>query len=257
MHIAVILRIVPDVSEDLDIADNGTDIDREWVGLKLNEFDDHALEEAILIKEANGARVTAVALAGDGAERQLQTAIARGADDALLIAHDVDGPVSSRMAAHLVAVALPDLGADVVFTGVQTNEDVFGQLAPFLAGAMGWPTLSAVHGVVAGGAELTVTQEYSGGHAAQFAVSAPVVLGVQTASKPLRYVSGSKLRQAAGVAIAKVHADLPATFVATPTDALIRPERGASAEMIGGDAEAVAQKIVSILSERGLLGARP
>ncbi len=83
MHIAVILRIVPDLSEDLDIADSGTDIDREWVGLKLNEFDDHALEEAVLIKEASGARVTAIALAGDGAERQLQTAIARGADDAL------------------------------------------------------------------------------------------------------------------------------------------------------------------------------
>jgi electron transfer flavoprotein beta subunit len=111
MHIAVVLRIVPDLSEDLDIADSGTEIDREWVGLKLNEFDDHALEEAVLIKEASGARVTAIAFAGDGAERQLQTAIARGADDAVLIDHDVEGVVSSRMAAHLLASALPDLGA--------------------------------------------------------------------------------------------------------------------------------------------------
>ena len=44
MHIAVVLRIVPDLSEDFDISEDGTDIDREWVGLKLNEFDDHALE---------------------------------------------------------------------------------------------------------------------------------------------------------------------------------------------------------------------
>lgn len=255
MHIAVVLRIVPDLSEDLEIADSGTEIDREWVGLKLNEFDDHALEEAVLIKEASGARVTAIAFAGDGAERQLQTAIARGADDALLIEHDVEGVITSRMAAHLLAKALPDLGATVVLTGVQTSEDVYGQLAPFLAGALNWSTLNAVHGVAVSGGDLLVTQEYSGGHSAQFAVSGPVVLGVQTASKALRYVSGSKLRQASGVVIAKAQAEMPADIVATETDALKHPQRGNSAEMISGDAAAVAKKIVSVLSERGLLGA--
>ncbi len=255
MHIAVVLRIVPDLSEDLDIADSGTEIDREWVGLKLNEFDDHALEEAVLIKEASGARVTAIAFAGAGAERQLQTAIARGADDALLIDHDVEGVVSSRMAAHLLASALPDLGATVVLTGVQTSEDVYGQLAPFLAGALNWSTINAVHGVAVDGGDLVVTQEYSGGHSAQFAVSGPVVLGVQTASKPLRYVSGSKLRQASGTVIAKASATLPADMVPATTDKLERPQRGASAEMIAGDAAAVAKKIVAVMAERGLLGA--
>lgn len=255
MHIAVVLRIVPDLSEDLDIADNGIEIDREWVGLKLNEFDDHALEEAVLIKESSGARVTAVAFAGDGAERQLQTAIARGADDALMINHDIEGAISARMAAHLLAQALPDLGATVVLTGVQTSEDVYGQMAPFLAGALNWTTLNAVHGVAVQGADLLVTQEYSGGYAAQFAVSGPVVLGVQTASKPLRYVSGSKLRQASGTTIAKVNTDLPADMVGAETDALARPQRGASAEMIAGDAAAVAKKIVAVMAERGLLGA--
>ena len=255
MHIAVVLRIVPDLSEELDIAGNGIEIDREWVGLKLNEFDDHALEEAVLIKEASGARVTAVAFAGDGAERQLQTAIARGADDALMIEHDVEGALSSRMAAHLLAQALPDLGATVVLTGVQTTEDVFGQMAPFLAGALNWNTVNAVHGVTVEGSNLLVTQEYSGGHSAQFAVSGPVVLGVQTASKPLRYVSGSKLRQASSTVIAKASADLPADMVTAQTDKLERPQRGASAEMITGDAAAVAKRIVAVMAERGFLGA--
>ena len=255
MHIAVVLRIVPDLSEDLDIADSGTEIDREWVGLKLNEFDDHALEEAVLIKESSGARVTAIAFAGEGAERQLQTAIARGADDALMIEHDIEGVISARMAAHLLAQTLPGLGATVVLTGVQTTEDVYGQLAPFLAGALNWTTVNAVHGVAVQGADLMVTQEYSGGYAAQFAVSGPVVLGVQTASKPLRYVSGSKLRQASGTAIAKVNADLPTDMVGAQTDALARPQRGSSAEMITGDAAAVAKKIVAVMAERGLLGA--
>ena len=58
MHIAVVLRIVPDLAEELEIAESGKEIDREWVGLKLNEFDDHALEEDVLIKEQTKAKVT-------------------------------------------------------------------------------------------------------------------------------------------------------------------------------------------------------
>lgn len=255
MHIAVVLRIVPDVTEELEIAGNGTQIDREWIGLKLNEFDDHALEEAILIKEASGARVTAVALAGDGAERQLQTAIARGADDVILVGHELERAVDSRAAAHLLKPVVGDLGADVVLTGVQTPEDVFGQLAPFLAAALEWPVLNAVNGVSVTGDGLAAVQEYSGGYSAQFAVKAPVVLGIQTASKPPRYVSGSKLRQASSAAINSVAATLPEGFEPQAIARLAAPETGSRAEMIDGTAEQVAEKLVDMLAERGLVGA--
>ena len=55
MQIAVVLRLAPELSGELEIADDGKEIDREWVGMRLNEFDDHAVEEAILLKEAEGA----------------------------------------------------------------------------------------------------------------------------------------------------------------------------------------------------------
>lgn len=255
MHIAVVLRIVPDLSEEIEIAEGGTDIDREWIGLKLNEFDDHALEEAVLLKEASGARVTAVALAGDGAERQLQTAIARGADDALIVAHDLDGNVDARAAAKLLAPVLKELGADMLLTGVQTPEDVFGQLAPYLAGALSWPSINAVAGVAVDGGALTVTQEYSGGFAARFSVKGPAVLGIQTASKPPRYVSGTRLRQATSVAIPSRQSELPAGFAGQGVSALAVPERGGGAEMLSGSAEEVAAKVVDMLAERGLVGA--
>ncbi len=255
MHIAVVLRIVPDVTEEIEIAGNGVEIDREWIGLKLNEFDDHALEEAVLIKEQAGARVTAVALAGDGAERQLQTAIARGADDAVLVRHGLDGMVGSRAAAHLLKPVVQALEADVVLTGVQTPEDVFGQLAPFLAGALEWPVVNAVNGVSVADGGLAVTQEYSGGYSAQFALKAPVVLGVQTASKPPRYVSGSKLRQTSSATIGSMEAALPAGFVQQSAIRLAAPESGTRAEMIAGTAEQVAAKLVDMLAERGLVGA--
>ena len=74
MHVLVVLRLVPDTGEEFELSADGKNIDREWIGFKLNEFDDHALEQAVLLKEAYGSKVTAIALDGDGVDRVLQTA---------------------------------------------------------------------------------------------------------------------------------------------------------------------------------------
>ena len=62
MDIAVLLRAVPDPVEELELNDDETDLDREFLGYVLNEFDDHALEEALLLKDETGASVTVYAL---------------------------------------------------------------------------------------------------------------------------------------------------------------------------------------------------
>lgn len=253
MHIAVIMRLTPDISEELEIDEGGSDIDREWIGLKVNEFDEFALEEAVILKERFGARVTAVALAGDGADRLLQSAVARGADDAVRIDHGVDGISGPAAAAALLLSPLRSLGVDLVLTGVQTPEDVFGQLAPYLAGVLGWPTINAVSGISVRDGTVVVQQEYSGGLSALLAVTGPAVLGVQAASQPPRYVSGTKLRQAMSTPIRAEKADaIPKTTIGI--DALSLPERERQAEMIAGNAEQVAARLLDILKEKSLLG---
>jgi electron transfer flavoprotein beta subunit len=68
MKILVLLRMNPDPDGALELKADGSGLDREWMDLKLNEFDDHALEEAVLLKEATAGSVIAVAV-GDGAQR--------------------------------------------------------------------------------------------------------------------------------------------------------------------------------------------
>jgi electron transfer flavoprotein beta subunit len=254
MHVAVVLRLVPDLAEELEIAEDGNDIDREWVGMKLNEFDDHALEQAVLLKEQAGASVTAVALDGEGVDKLLQSAIARGADRIVKVSHDglPSLPAASSIAALLAPVASA-LAADVVLTGVQTPEDVGGQLAAALGARLGWPHVSAVAGVQAGAEGLTVRQEHSGGHATQVLVQTPAVLGIQAASQPPRYVSGSKLRQAMGakaeVLAGGEHAAVPVAAVR----ALAKPELEGGAALWEGDADRVADQFLALLRDRGLL----
>ena len=253
MHAVVVLRLVPDLTGDIEIAEDGKTIDREWNDIRLNEFDDHALEEALILKDTAGARVTVIALEGEGADRMLQTALARGADKALKIACESGNGPSSYEAAPLFAAAAQSLGADLVLTGVQTPDDVFGQLAPFIGAILDWPQVSAVSGIRIDGSAALLQQEFSGGISTTLRVSLPAVAGVQTASQPIRYVSGSKLRQANAEKIATL--DVAATLVAPAANlmSLSAPERSGDAEMLTGDAAAVANQIQKILAARGLL----
>ncbi|HUY60438.1 MAG TPA: electron transfer flavoprotein subunit beta/FixA family protein [Candidatus Dormibacteraeota bacterium] len=254
MHIAVVVKQVPDLVEELEVDAAGTDIDRAWVKMKLNEFDDHALEQAVLLKEAGGAQVSVVALDGEGIDQVLYAAVARGADRALKVDVGTQEPLDSRRAATAIAAAIRDLAPDLVLTGVQAADDLFGQMAPFLAAELNWPHVSVVSQVEAAGAAVRVQQEYAGGRMATLEVDLPAVIGVQAAPQPPRYVPVSRLRQAmASGALETATGSAGAGAGGTTVTQLAKPETGRGAEMLAGSADQVAERIEALLRERGLL----
>jgi electron transfer flavoprotein beta subunit len=252
MNIAVAVRLMPKVGDELEVDDSGKDIARELVDMVLNEFDDQALEEAVLIKEATGATVTAVGLRAEGTEEALHLAYARGADRLVLVdAGDID-VYDTRTAALAFAEAFRQLAPDLVLTGVQTPSDVFGQTAPYLATALGWPQASVVVGVALEDGTARVTQEYAGGRLAVLGLQLPAVVGVQSASSPPRYVAMARLRQA----MTEANAEMLEVSVEPPAGgstllSLARPEPQAQATML--DADDAAERIVQVLRERGVL----
>ena len=253
MNVLVVLRLVPDTGEEFELTADGKDIDREWIGFKLNEFDDHALEEAVLLKEAAGAKIMAVAFDGEGVDRLLQTALARGADSVVKLTHDGTSALQARAAAALLTGLVAEHKIDLVLTGVQTPEDLFGQLAPALGATLQWPQLSAVSGIKADASGIVVQQEYSGGYAATLSLTLPAVVGVQSASKPPRYVSGTKLREVSSTKIAAIACATAATPTPSELLSLNIPVSAGQAEMINGDANTVAKRMVAILRERGFV----
>jgi electron transfer flavoprotein beta subunit len=254
MNIAVAVRLMPKAGEELELDPSGTDIDREYVDMTITDFDDQALEEAVLIKEATGATVTAVGLKADGIEEALRVAYARGADRVVIAdAGDLD-PYDSRGAALAFAAAFRQLAPDLVLVGVQTPYDVFGQTAPVLAVALGWPQASVVVGVAVDDGRARVTQEYAGGRLAVLGLSLPAVVGVQSASSPPRYVSMTRLRQAMSEASAEtVAAGVEPSARGSELVSLARPEPKVGATMLEGDGEEIAAKIVAVLREQGAL----
>jgi electron transfer flavoprotein beta subunit len=252
MNIAVAVRLMPNVGDELEVDDSGTDIDRDQVEMVANDFDEQALEEAVLIKEATGATVTAVGLKGEGIEQALKVAYARGADRAVIVDAGEIGPYDSRTSALAFAQAFKELAPDLALIGVQTPQDLFGQTAPYLAAELGWPQASVVVGVSVDDGTARVQQEYAGGRLAVLSLQLPAVVGVQSASQPPRYVSMARLRQA----MSEASTDSLTVAVQAPSTApklvsIERPPATEGATMLEGDAEEVAEKILSVLREKG------
>lgn len=194
MKIVVPLKQVPDLVEDLEVDSSGKALDRSDIKFKLNEFDDHALEAALLLKEDGSAdQVIAVAVDGEDVDKLLFTAIAKGADKAIKITGA--DPADSHQLAKAFTNIISTEGFDLILTGVQSVDDRDGQLGPIMATYLDVPCVSVVSGVKVSNQTLRVFKEYSGGMMGEFEVDMPAVLGIQAADKTPRYAPVSKIRQ--------------------------------------------------------------
>ncbi len=253
MNIIVPIKMVPDLVDELEINEDGTDLDRDFLSYKLNEFDDHALEEALQLKEEGDATVTVIAFDGEETDKALFTAIAKGADNAVKITGDFEEGTASHVLAKALAEAIQGMDYDLILTGVQAADDRDGQVGVLLANYLGVPHVSVVSGVTLSGNTATVHKEYAGGMMAEFEVDLPAVLGIQAARETPRYAPVSRVRQIMRQAeLEEVEVGDVDVNVGSEVRRMFTPEAGEGAEMIEGDAEEVADKILEILKEKGV-----
>ena len=255
MDILVPVKMVPDLAEELEIDASGKTLDRSMLKLRLNEFDEHALEEALLLKEKHGGKVTVVALDAPEVDEALFTSMAKGADRIVKVTGVPDEGVSSHEMARIIAAVLKSISYDLILTGVQSAEDRDGQLGPLLASALGLPHVSVVSAVeMAGDKTILVKQEYAGGIMAEMEVDLPALLGIQAARQTPRYAPVSKVRQI--MKTAKIE-EIPLLPVETGSGSevlrMFKPEAAGRAEMIEGSPEEIADKLFALLSEKGLV----
>jgi len=255
MNIAVVIRQVPDPIEPLEVADSGTAFDLGTASFLVNESDDHALEQALLLKESGGGTVTVVALDFGDVDNTLYAAAAKGADRIIKIALEGDPP-PPRAAARLYAEAIQPLQAELVLVGVQAHDELDGGVAPFLAAALGLPYVGVIRGVKAGAEPCAVAacKEFPGAVMARMTVKLPAVLGILGADQPPRYVPVSRIRAAMKTTqFEEAAASAVAAEPMVSIERLYAPASGSRAEMLGGSEAEVAARIAEILAEKGLL----
>ncbi len=254
MKIVVAMRQLADLVEELEVNEEGNDIDRDFVKFVSNEWDEAALEEALCIKEEQGAEVVVVALDEPDVDQTLFAALAKGADKAVkLTGNDPDAWTRTGERAARLASWLKDQAFDLVLTGVQAADDLDGQLAGILATKLGLPHAAVVVGVKVEGGQVEVHQELGGGTIAVSKLKLPAILGIQAARQAPRYAPITRIRQAMQQqTIEEVEVGISDEVPTGTVRRMFPPEKRGGAQMLTGSPEEVADQIVELIKSKGL-----
>jgi electron transfer flavoprotein beta subunit len=253
MNIVILVKLVPDLVEELTIDLSGVTLDTAWLRMIINEFDDHAIEQGILIKERGGGQVTVVAPDIEGVDDVLFTAAAKGADRLIKIKGEFTG-ANNHALARAFTTTLKELQPDLVLTGVQANNDLDGSLGPLVAGCLEFPYVGYISGVSLGDGKSRVRKEYPGGLIAEMDVTLPAVLGIQAAEQSPRYVAVSKVRQMMKTSTLEEKTVPSMDMTGGPSiSRMFQAEAGQRATMLTGSPDEVATKLVGIFKELGVL----
>jgi len=257
MDIIVCVKRVPLTQEvDLEIDETGKNVRGDALAYVINDWDNYAIEEAVSLKEQTGGTVVAVTVGHEADEEVLRRALAMGADKAIRIdpgTLEMDGFVISKMLSKVVE----GMNYDLIFTGVQADDDNAGAVGSMLAEMLRIAHASVVRDIAAGEDGITTRSELEGGVDEVSQIRLPALLSIQTGINEPRYVSIMGIRKARKKELKVVDAEslglseddlTPRTQV----EAIFLPPETTGAQMIEGDAGAVAESLLNILKEKGV-----
>jgi len=254
MKIVVPIKFVPDLVEELSIDPGGTALDTSWLRLIINEFDDHAVEQAVLLKEKGGGEITVIAAEAEGVDDFLFTAAAKGVDRLIKFTGDFGSGLNSHASARMMVDPIKEINPDLILTGVQAHNDMDGSVGPILAELLGMPYIGYVAGLALEGDKAIVRKEYPGGVIAETEVKLPAVIGIQAAEQPPRYVTYNRIRQVLTTATIE---QLPLTELDSSGGAVVgrmfQPESSQRATIFDGSEDEVANQIIGVFKELGVM----
>jgi electron transfer flavoprotein beta subunit len=151
LHVVVCVKMVPDTTQvKVDPATHT--LIREGIPFITNPFDDHAVEEALSIKDRYGARVTVISMGPMPAESVIRRAIARGADGGVLVSDRAFGGSDTLATSRILAAAVRRLADEgpvgLVICGRQTIDGDTGQVGPGIATRLGYAQITLVDRVM-------------------------------------------------------------------------------------------------------------
>ncbi len=162
MKVLVPVKRVVDYNVKVRVKTDGTGVDIANVKMSMNPFDEIAVEEAVRLKEAGVVtEVIAVSCGLAACQETLRTAMAIGADRAILV--ETDAELQPLAVAKLIKAVAEQEKPQMVIFGKQAIDDDANQTGQMFAALMGWPQATFVSKVGVAGETLTVTREVDGG----------------------------------------------------------------------------------------------
>lgn len=190
MNIFVCVKQVPDTETKVQPNGDKSFIETSSIKWIMNPYDEFAVEQALLVKAANaGSTVTVVRVGGVKDTEALRTAMAMGADDAILV--EAEDNLDSYSIAKALKGAIDKSGKtpNLVLCGKQGIDDDCLQVPQILAQMMDLPSVSVIVGFEQNGEAVTVKREIEGGALEIYELNTPCILATNKGINTPRYAS--------------------------------------------------------------------
>jgi electron transfer flavoprotein beta subunit len=192
LKIIVCIKQVP--AKDAPLAITGNWIKESDIGFEMNEPDSFALEEALRLKERHGGEVIALSMGPERVKQTIKEALAKGADRGIHIADDNFAQLDPLGSASALAAAVKNENADLILTGLQSDDQGFGQTGVLLAALLDRPHATIIMAIeadvaTANGGKLRLKRELEAGWFQWIECPLPAVLSIQSGINKVRYAT--------------------------------------------------------------------
>ena len=249
MNTIVCIKRVPDSATRVKVDAAGKGLDPAGVKYVVNPYDEFALEEAIRLKEAAGTgTVTVIGLGPSATAESLRSALAMGADDAVLLS--CEGSHDGLPVARALAAEISGRDVDLVLFGKQAIDDDNMQVPQMVAEVLGLPCATVVVGLEVDGRDAVARREVEGGHEV-IEFSLPAVVSAQ------KGLNEPRLPNLKGIMAAKKKPLEEKEITLDPAGleliTLEEPPAPAAGRIVGEGAAAVTELVVALREEAKVL----
>ena len=189
MKIIVLMKQVANKDAILRLNKDSTWIEEGDLSYEVNESDGYALEEALRLKEKHGGEVVVCSYGPQRVKSVIKDALARGADRAIHVVGEEGTRESPYTIASVLANAVRDENADLIFSGLQSDDNSFAQTGVILAELLNLPSATIVIEVDASGEQLRVKRELENGWYQWYTMPKPALLTIQSGISQIRYAT--------------------------------------------------------------------
>jgi electron transfer flavoprotein beta subunit len=247
MNIIVCIKQVP--AKDAPLAIAGNWIKESDIGFEMNEPDSFALEEALRLKERHGGEVIALSMGPERVKQTIKEALAKGADRGIHIADDQFAQLDPLATASALAAAIKKEKAELILTGLQSDDHGFGQTGVLLAGVLDLPHATIIMQIEVADGRMKLKRELEAGWFQHIECPLPAVLSIQSGINKVRYatlkgIMGAKKKEIAVITRESLGA------AAAPTQKIEKiyiPTKTKKTEFLTGSAKDVAARLVEKL----------
>ena len=250
MNIYVLVKRTFDTEEKIVVS--GGKIQEDGAEFIINPYDEYAIEEAIRVREAHGGEVTVLTMGGEEAEKQLRTALAMGADKAVLINTEDDlDEMDQFTAAQILADYLKDKNADLILAGNVAIDGGSGQVGPRVADLLDINYVTTITKLEINGTQVHIVRDVEG-DSEVIETSLPLLVTAQQGLNEPRYPSlpgimKAKKKPLEEVELDDLDIDEDDVEAKTETIEIYMPPKKEAGRVLQGDLSNQVQELVQLL----------